>query len=64
MGDRSDNKNVYQWDHVCENLPFLEDYNANVLMIQKVWIYNKLASKIVQYVDNLRIIAFSFKMAW
>ena len=65
MGDKKEEDNAYHWAHVQENLPFVENYNVSVAHLRKVQTDGHLASEVLQYVDNLRIISFFFmEMAW
>ena len=64
MGDRHASSNAYQWDHVLENLPFTQAYKASLPRIRKVRRDGGLASEVVQYVDDLRIVAHSEEQAW
>ena len=64
MGDRHASSNAYQWDHVLENLPFTSAYKASLPQIRKVRRDGGLASEVVQYVDDLRIVAHSEEQAW
>ena len=58
MGDRTDKESTYHWDHVCENLPFLDNYQANVPLLRKIRNDKELACEVLQYIDDLRIISF------
>ena len=62
MGDRREEKNTYHWDHIQEILFFLEDYDANIPMLQKVGTDNELVSEVLQYINDLKIIAYSLEM--
>ena len=64
MGDQHASSNAYQWDHVLENLPFTQAYKASLPQIRKVRRDGGLASEVVQYVDDLRIVAYSEEQAW
>ena len=64
VGDRHDPRNAYQWDHVIENLPFSAQYKANFPKLRKVRRDGHLALEVVQYVDDLRIMAHSQDQAW
>lgn len=46
------------------NLPFTEDYIASLRRFQKIQLDNRLASELVQYVDDARIVACSTEQAW
>merc|ERR1711884_313982 len=58
MGDRIDEESAYHWDRVWEKLPLLDNYQANVPLLQKIRNDKELACKVLQYVDDLRIICF------
>ena len=65
MGDRHAEQNAYQWEHIIKNLPFSRDYVvASLLKLRKVRKDGDLASEVVQYVDDLRIVAHSKEQAW
>ena len=64
IGDRHDKENAYQWDHVVLNLPFAKNYIANLPRLKKIRVDGGLASEVVQYVDDLRIVASSAEQAW
>ena len=46
------------------NLPFADDYIANLPKIRKVRRDGGLASEVIQYVDDLRLLACSAEQAW
>ena len=56
-GNRHDPKNTFQWDHVEENLPYSETYNATLPQVQKVQKDGDTAFSIVQYIDDARMLA-------
>ena len=64
MGDRHASSNAYQWERVLENLPFTQSYKASLPQIRKVRKDGGLASEVVQYVDDLRVVACSEEQAW
>ena len=64
IGDRKDHDNAYQWEKLLLNLPFAEDYVATLPRIRKVRRDGGLASEVIQYVDDLRLVACSAEQAW
>ena len=58
-GDRKDETNAYQWDRLLLNLPFTENYIASLPRFRKVRVDGGLASELVKYVDDARIVSCS-----
>lgn len=63
-GKRNRKDNAYQWDKLLINLPFAETYLANLPKLRKVRRDGDLASEIVMYVDDNRIVAANPEQAW
>jgi hypothetical protein len=64
MGDLKEVGNPFEWDHIELNLPCSKDYNAS-----KPWLINMrkdgdIAPEVVQYVDDVQIIAATRELAW
>lgn len=55
-GDRRDPSNAFQWDHVKLNLPGTKDYDPSISWITKRRKDGTLASDLVDFVDDERIV--------
>jgi hypothetical protein len=64
MGDPKEVGNPFEWDHIELNLPCSADYDASKPWIMKMRKDGDIASEVVQYVDDVRIIAATRELAW
>jgi hypothetical protein len=64
MGDPKEVGNPFEWDHIELSLPCSADYDASKPWIIKMRKDGDIASEVVQYVDNVRIIAATRELAW
>jgi len=64
MGNPKDPANPFSWDHLKFNLPGSPDYDATLPRLMKIRKDGLLASGVVQYIDDLRIMAASKELAW
>jgi hypothetical protein len=64
MGDPKEVGNPFEWDHIELNLPCSKDYDATKPCLKKMRRDGDIASEVVQYVDNVRIIAVTRELAW
>jgi hypothetical protein len=64
LGDPQDEGNPFQWDHIRENFPCSKGYEPSMPWIMKIRTDGQSASDIVQYVDDMRIIAATKELAW
>ena len=64
LGDPRDPLNPFHWATIKLNLPGTENYNPTEPWIQKMRADGLPASEIVQYVDDVRIIAPTEELAW
>ena len=55
-GDRRDSSNAFQWNHVMLNLPGTKSYNPSIPWITKRRTDGTLASDLVDFVDDERIV--------
>ena len=63
-GERKDSLNPFQWSHAKLNLPGDESYTPKFPWVTKVSLYGHLASDVLIYVDEGRIIAHSELLCW
>ena len=64
LGDPNDSANTFQWSSISANFPFSTTYNTSEPKLRK-WRRNGMtASKIAQYMDNLRLIAATKELTW
>lgn len=63
-GKRTRENNAYQWDRLVQNFLFAENYLAKLIKLQELRSDGKLASKIVQYVDDNHDIACCPEQSW
>jgi hypothetical protein len=64
MGDPKEVGNPFEWDHIELNLPCSKGYDATKPWIMKMRADGDIASEVVQYVDDVRIIAAIRELAW
>jgi hypothetical protein len=64
MGDPKEVGNPFEWDHIELNLPCSANYDASKPWIMKMRKDGDIASEVVQYVDDVRIIAATRELAW
>ena len=64
MGDPKDKSNPFTWEIIRLNLPGTQDYDATLPWILKMRYDGKLAAGLVQYIDDLRIMAATKALAW
>ena len=64
LGDPRDPLNPFHWATIKLNLPGTEHYNPSEPWIQKMRADGLAAAEIVQYVDDVRIIAPTEELAW
>ena len=64
LGDPNDSTNAFQRSSISEKLPFSTTYNASEPKLRKWRVDGMTASKISQYVDNLRLITATKELAW
>ena len=64
MGDPNEVGNPFEWSHIELNLPCSKDYDATKPWIMKMRADGDIASEVVQYVDDVRIIAATRELAW
>ena len=57
LGDLDNSTNAFQWFSVLNNLPCSSTYNMSEPKIKKWRLDGMTASEIVQYMDDLRLIA-------
>ena len=62
-GDRRDPTNPFQWDHIKLNLPGTPEYNPLLSWITKRRIDSSLASDLVDFVDDERVVGSGSKRA-
>jgi hypothetical protein len=62
-GDRRDNRNAFQWDHILLNLPGTAAYNPSEPWITKRRSDGTLASDLVDFVDDERVVGSSEERA-
>jgi hypothetical protein len=64
LGDRFQASNPFQWEKIQNNQPGDSDYVANLPWISKLRSDGKVASELLQYIDDLRTTAPDAKIAW
>jgi hypothetical protein len=64
MGDPKVVGNPFLWDHIELNLPCSKDYDATKPRLIKMQKDGDIASEVVQYVDDVRIITATRELAW
>ena len=64
VGDCHNKLQVYQWDWIEENLPFSQKYHTTLPQLQNMLTYGHLESDVLQYADDLCIVANSLEQAW
>jgi hypothetical protein len=64
MGDPKEVGNPFKWDHIELNLPCSKGYYATKPWIMKMRADSDIASEVVQYVDDLRIIIATRELVW
>ena len=64
MGNQRDDNNPFAWHSIRLNLPGTADYNPTLPWMLKIRKDGLVASDIVQYVDDVRIMAPTEELAW
>jgi hypothetical protein len=64
MGDPKEVGNPFEWDHIELNLPCSKNYDAIKPWLIKMRKDGDITSEVVQYVDNVGIIAATRELAW
>jgi hypothetical protein len=64
MSDPKEVGNPFEWDHIKLNLPCSKGYDATKLWVMKMQADSDIALEVVQYIDDVRIIAATRELAW
>ena len=64
MGNPKDESNPFSWDRIELNVPGSQNYDYSKPWIMKVRKDGELASGVAQYIDNIRVMAYTKDFAW
>ena len=64
MGNKEEDANPFQWDHVLFNLPGSEDYDPSLPWVAKIRTDGEISSDIFLYIDDCRITGANEEVCW